>query len=57
MDTTARSARGANGLSGEAPADMVTPLLVVAAGLVLIGLFTGAIVEHFIQHVIPPGMG
>ncbi len=41
----------------EAPADMVTPLLIVSAGLVAVGLYTGPIVTHVIQPFLPPGLG
>ncbi|MBN2125147.1 MAG: monovalent cation/H+ antiporter subunit D family protein [Deltaproteobacteria bacterium] len=39
----------------EAPFEMLAPLLAVAAGLVLVGLYTGDIVTLFIDAVIPEG--
>ena len=40
----------------EAPLSMVVPLLVVAAGLILVGLYTGDIVDHIIRFAIPEGL-
>jgi multicomponent Na+:H+ antiporter subunit D len=40
----------------EAPISMVVPLLIVAAGLVAVGIFTGDIVTHIIEHAIPEGI-
>ena len=40
----------------EAPLTMLVPLLIVAAGLVLVGVYTGDIVEHIIQFAIPKGI-
>ena len=40
----------------EAPISMLAPLLVLAAGLVLVGLFTGDIVEHIVRFAIPEGL-
>jgi hypothetical protein len=37
----------------EAPLSMLVPLYVVAAGLILVGLYTGNIVNHIIRFVIP----
>ncbi|RLC22229.1 MAG: hypothetical protein DRH56_08900 [Deltaproteobacteria bacterium] len=37
----------------EAPLAMVVPLLLVAAGLVLVGLYTGDIVVHVVNPSIP----
>jgi multicomponent Na+:H+ antiporter subunit D len=37
----------------EAPLSMLVPLYIVAAGLILVGLYTGNIVNHIIQFVIP----
>ena len=37
----------------EAPLTMVVPLLIVAAGLVLVGIYTGDIVTHIIRFAIP----
>jgi multicomponent Na+:H+ antiporter subunit D len=37
----------------EAPLTMLVPLYVVAAGLILVGLYTGNIVNHIIRFVIP----
>jgi multicomponent Na+:H+ antiporter subunit D len=39
----------------EAPLSMVLPLLILAAGLVVVGLYTGDIVDHIIQFAIPKG--
>ncbi len=38
----------------EAPAQMVVPLLIVAAGLVALGVFSGEIVSTIVEPVIPP---
>jgi multicomponent Na+:H+ antiporter subunit D len=40
----------------EAPVSMVVPLLVVAAILILVGLYTGDIVNHVIRFAIPDAM-
>jgi len=40
----------------EAPLSMLVPLLIVAAGLVVVGLYTGDIVEHVIEFAIPKGI-
>ncbi len=40
----------------EAPLSMVLPLLIVAAGLVVVGLYTGDIVDHIIRFAIPKGL-
>jgi len=40
----------------EAPLSMVIPLLIVAAGLILVGLYTGDIVEHIISFAVPEGL-
>jgi multicomponent Na+:H+ antiporter subunit D len=37
----------------EAPLSMLVPLYVVAGGLILVGLYTGNIVNHIIRFVIP----
>jgi multicomponent Na+:H+ antiporter subunit D len=37
----------------EAPLTMLVPLYVVAAGLIVVGLYTGNIVNHIIRFVIP----
>jgi multicomponent Na+:H+ antiporter subunit D len=37
----------------EAPLTMLVPLYVVAAGLVLVGFYTGDIVNHIVRFVIP----
>jgi len=37
----------------EAPVSMLVPLYIVAAGLILVGLYTGNIVNHIIRFVIP----
>jgi multicomponent Na+:H+ antiporter subunit D len=41
---------------GEAPLTMLVPLLIVAAGLVLVGLYTSDIVDHIIRFAIPKGI-
>jgi multicomponent Na+:H+ antiporter subunit D len=41
----------------EAPAIMVVPLLVVAAGLIVMGLFTGGIVSAFVVPALGAGLG
>ena len=40
----------------EAPITMLVPLLIVAAGLVLVGLYTGDIVNHIIRFAIPKAL-
>jgi hypothetical protein len=35
---------------------MLVPLLIVAGGLILIGIFTGDIVEHIIRLAVPKGV-
>ena len=37
----------------EAPLTMLVPMLVLAAGIVLLGLFNGEVVSLFIDHAIP----
>ncbi len=37
----------------EAPLTMLVPMLVLAAGIVLLGLFNGEVVSRFIDHAIP----
>ena len=37
----------------EAPLAMVVPLLIVAAGLVAVGIYAGDIVAHIIEFAIP----
>jgi len=41
----------------EAPLTMVVPLLIVAGGLVVMGVYTGDIVTHIIEPIIPPAIG
>ncbi len=41
----------------EAPWTMLGPMIAVAAGIVLLGLFNGEIVRRFIEPVIPVGLG
>jgi multicomponent Na+:H+ antiporter subunit D len=40
----------------EAPLSMLVPLYIVAAGLVLLGIYTGDIVEQVIRFAIPEGI-
>jgi multicomponent Na+:H+ antiporter subunit D len=40
----------------EAPLTMLIPLLIVAAGLVAVGFYTGDIVRHIIEYAIPKGI-
>ncbi len=40
----------------EAPLTMLVPLLIVAAGLVLVGLYTSDIINHIIEFAIPKGL-
>lgn len=40
----------------EAPLSMLVPLLIVAAGLVLVGIYTGDIVNQIIQFAIPEAL-
>jgi len=40
----------------EAPISMLVPLLIVAAGLVVVGVYTGDIVNHIIEYAIPEGI-
>jgi multicomponent Na+:H+ antiporter subunit D len=37
----------------EAPLSMLVPLLIVAASLVVVGMYTGDMVTHIIQFAIP----
>ena len=41
----------------EAPLTMVVPLLIVAGGLVVMGVYTGDIITHIIEPIIPPVIG
>jgi len=43
--------------TAEAPLTMVIPLLIVAGGLVMMGVYTGDIVAHVIAPVVPPALG
>jgi multicomponent Na+:H+ antiporter subunit D len=40
----------------EAPAGMLVPLVIAAASLVLLGLFTGRVVDAIVAHALPPGL-
>jgi len=40
----------------EAPFSMLLPLLVVAVGLIIIGLYSGTLVTTIIQHSVPAGL-
>ncbi len=40
----------------EAPWTMLAPMLTLAAGIVLLGLFNGEIVSHFIEPAVPAGL-
>jgi len=40
----------------EAPWTMLAPMLTLAAGIVLLGLFNGEIVSHFIEPALPAGL-
>ena len=40
----------------EAPITMLVPLLIVTAGLVIVGLYTGDIVDHIIRFAIPKAL-
>ena len=40
----------------EAPLSMLVPLMIVAAGLVLVGIYTGDIVDQIIQFAIPEAL-
>jgi multicomponent Na+:H+ antiporter subunit D len=40
----------------EAPFSMLVPLLVVAIGLIVIGLYSGTLVTTIIQHSVPTGL-
>jgi len=40
----------------EAPLTMLVPLLVVALGLILVGIYTGDIIENVIRFAIPEGI-
>ena len=42
--------------TAEAPLNMVIPLMLAAAGLILIGLYTGDLIG-FISQALPPGLG
>jgi multicomponent Na+:H+ antiporter subunit D len=40
----------------EAPVSMLVPLYIVAAGLILLGIYTGDIVEQVIRFALPEGI-
>jgi multicomponent Na+:H+ antiporter subunit D len=40
----------------EAPVSMLVPLMIATAGLFLLGIYTGDIVQHIIQFAIPSGL-
>ena len=40
----------------EAPLTMLVPLLIVAAGLIAVGVYTGDVVNHIIEFAIPKGI-
>jgi len=40
----------------EAPVSMLAPLLIVAAGLIVLGLYTGDIINHIIRFAIPASL-
>ncbi|HEX9726183.1 MAG TPA: proton-conducting transporter membrane subunit, partial [Vicinamibacteria bacterium] len=40
----------------EAPWTMLAPMLTLAAAIVLVGLFNGAIVHGFLEHAVPAGL-
>jgi len=40
----------------EAPVSMLVPLLMVAAGLILLGLYTGDIINHVIRFAVPASL-
>jgi multicomponent Na+:H+ antiporter subunit D len=42
--------------AAEAPAGMLIPLMVAAAGLIVLGIYTGYIVTHIIRFAIPAGI-
>jgi multicomponent Na+:H+ antiporter subunit D len=44
------------GKIAEAPLTMLVPLLIVAAGLIAVGVYTGDIVNHIIEFAIPKGI-
>ncbi|MBN2384585.1 monovalent cation/H+ antiporter subunit D family protein [bacterium] len=41
----------------EAPLEMVLPVLIVAAGLIVLGFLSGSIITTFINPIIPHGLG
>jgi multicomponent Na+:H+ antiporter subunit D len=50
-------AGGASGIVvSEAPFSMLLPLVVVALGLIIIGIYSGSIVTNIIQYSVPPGL-
>ena len=50
-------ARRHSGISrNEAPLTMLVPMLILASGVILLGLFNGEIVARFIEPAIPPGL-
>ncbi|GAG48421.1 unnamed protein product [marine sediment metagenome] len=38
----------------EAPLSMLIPMFVIGAGIILLGVFSGKIIDVVIQHTIPP---
>ena len=54
--TEAHGGGHSQGSIEEAPLSMLVPLYLVAVGLVVVGLYTGAIVNNVIRLAVPPGI-
>lgn len=54
-DSPALSFSPKTGLLNEIPATMLVPILVTAAGVLILGFFSGRIISTVIQHTVPGG--
>ena len=55
-DAGAGEATDAAAPAREAPASMLTPILVLAAGIIALGIFNGTLVSGFIEPALPAGL-
>ena len=44
-------------VKNEAPLTMLAPMLALAAGIMLLGIFNGRVVSGFLEHAIPASFG
>ena len=44
-------------VKNEAPLTMLAPMLALAAGIILLGIFNGGVVSRFVEHAIPASFG